>query len=233
MVKLRHLLKNEHRQVAVIAALAFATAVCVIMLAVRVLYANSTAYIRMLWNLFLAWLPMLAALAAYNLRKRDARRGWAMIVPCAFVWLLFFPNAPYMVTDMLHLQPRYGVPLWYDLLLLVSFAWTGTFLGLVSLYLMHTLVRRSAGVPAGWLFTFTVLAITGFGVYLGLFPRWNSWDLFLNPMSLLSDVWQRVRHPFADSRTIVFSMLFSLCITAMYFVLSAVMGFRSDGHDRS
>lgn len=231
MTKLARLLKHESRQVAVLASLAFATALCLLLFVARVLYADTLAHAGLVWNLFLAWLPMLAALIAYNLKKRDAAAAWALIMPCAFLWLLFFPNAPYLLTDILHLQWRDGVPLWYDLIMLVAFAWTGTFLGLVSLFLMHSLVRRTAGTAVGWLFTLAVLGLTGFGVYLGRFPRWNSWDLFTSPAALLADIWQWLRDPLAHPRTIVFSGLFSLCVTAMYLMLSAVVRLEPESRD--
>ena len=231
IAKLIRLLRNEHRQVAVVATLVFATAVCIAMLAARIVYSGSRAHLNMTWNLFLAWLPMLAALTVYNLKKRDRRPAWLLIAPCAFLWLIFFPNAPYMVTDLLHLRPLSNAPMWYDVLMLSAFAWTGIFLGLVSLYLMHTLVRRSAGTAAGWLFAFFVLALTGFGVYLGRFPRWNSWDLIFNADILLADIWTRMRDPLAHPRTLVFSGLFSLCVTAMYLMLSAMIHLRPETHE--
>jgi uncharacterized membrane protein len=185
----------------------------------------------MLWNLFLAWLPMLAALTVYNLKKRERRPAWLVIALYTFLWLLFFPNAPYMLTDLLHLQPWGAIPMWYDVLMLSAFAWTGIFLGLVSLYLMHTLVRQAAGVATGWLFAIVVLALTGFGVYLGRFPRWNSWDLLINPGILLADIWARVSNPLAHPRTVVFSGLFSLCVTAMYLILSALIHLRPEANE--
>jgi uncharacterized membrane protein len=171
---------------------------------------------------------MLSALAAYNLGRRRQRSLWLLIAPCLAFWLLFFPNAPYILTDILHLQPQVGVPLWYDLILLVTFAWTGAFLGLVSLYLMQSLVRRATGTRGSWVFTLAVLGLTGFGVYLGRFPRWNSWDLLTDPLSLLLDVATRLRHPLAHSRAFVFSALFSLCLAAMYFMLTAIIQLRPE-----
>jgi uncharacterized membrane protein len=232
MTKLAYLWTHESRQIAVVASLAFASVLCGIMLVVRAVYAGVLGYSGLAWNLFLAWLPMIAALTAYNLKKRDTRGVWALIVPCVFLWLLFFPNAPYILTDLLHLYARDGVPLWYDLILLIAFAWTGTFLGLVSLYLMHMLARRAAGEAVGWFFILAVLALTGFGVYLGRFPRWNSWDLFFNTSELFTDIWQHARHPLAHPRTIVFSGLFSLCVTAMYLMLAAIIRFSPEGYER-
>lgn len=215
-------------QAAVVASLAFATAVCLAQLAVRAVYARSAVHFGLVWNLFLAWLPMLSALAAYNLGQRGRWRDWLLVLPCLIFWLLFFPNAPYILTDILHLQPQGNVPLWYDLILLITFAWTGAFLGLISLYLMQSLVRRSAGAGIGWVFSLAALALSGFGVYLGRFPRWNSWDVLADPAGLLLDIAHRVRHPVANASIFVFSALFALCLAAMYFMLVAIIEFRQE-----
>src|SRR5262245_29384853 len=119
---------RHYRQIAVVASLLFATLVCLTLLAFRIARAYSFQHINLVWNLFLAWLPMLAALLAYNLAKRPTRVGALLVLACAFFWLLFLPNAPYLITDIMHLQPHPVVPLWYDILLLVAFAWTGCFL---------------------------------------------------------------------------------------------------------
>jgi uncharacterized membrane protein len=229
MSGLKTLLHHERRQAAVVASLAFATLLCALMLAARALYVGRVGpYFGLQWNLFLAWLPMLGALVAYNLGKRYGRRAWPLILPFLLGWLIFFPNAPYILTDFIHLGSRGGAPLWYDLLMVATYALTGLFLGLVSLYLMQSLVRRAFGAATSWFFTFGVLAVTGFGVYLGRFPRWNSWDVVTDPTALLLDVWTRLSNPLAHSKTFVFSMLFSLCLAAMYFVMVSVIHLRDE-----
>src|SRR5689334_19514309 len=127
-----------YRQLAVLAALGFATAICAVLFVLRVVYTHDIDHRGLIWNLFLAWLPMLSALVAYNLSAQRSHLSWFVIVPCALFWLLFFPNAPYLVTDLIHLQPQENVPFWYDLIMLNTFVWTGFFLGLVSLFLMQT-----------------------------------------------------------------------------------------------
>lgn len=228
MTRLKRLLHHERRQIAVLASLAFATALCTLMLIVRAIYDVRHTDFGLQWNLFLAWLPMLAALVAYNLGKRYGRRAWPLILPFLGLWLLFFPNAPYILTDFAHLRNVGLVPWWYDLILVTTYALTGVFLGLVSMYLMQSLMRRAFGVAMSWVFTLAVLALSGFGVYLGRFPRWNSWDLLTNPSELLAYVWKGLSNPFANSKTIVFSMLFSLCLAAMYFVFVSVIHLRDD-----
>lgn len=228
MSRLIRLLADDRRQLAVVASLVFASFVCLLLLLARALYAGYLSHYGLAWNLLLAWMPMMSALIVYNLSKTRRRAAWLLILPCLAFWLLFFPNAPYILTDILHLRQRPGVPLWYDLILLIAFAWTGTFLGLVSLYLMQGLVQRRAGARTGWLFTFGVLAAGGFGVYLGRFPRYNSWDALLNPATLAYDVLFHIRHPLANPRILVFSGLFSLCLTAMYLMLVAVIHLRPE-----
>lgn len=228
MLKLVRAFLRHHRQLLVLAALLLATGLCAAMLILRVAYTRSLDHASLAWNLFLAWLPLGVALAAYNLFKRDSWFSWLTVGACAVVWLLFFPNAPYMVTDIVHLWRGEGAPYWYDLILLVAFAWTSFMLGLVSLFLMQALVRRAAGPLVSWLFAFGVLGLSGFGVYLGRFLRWNSWDVFLSPRGLLRDIWQMVQHPFAHREAVVFSALFSVFCACAYLILAALTHLRHD-----
>jgi uncharacterized membrane protein len=222
MLKLLRAAIRHYRQIAVLGALVFASALCIALLGVRLAYTRNYYYIYFAWNLFLAWLPMLCALAAYNLYKRRSRLSWLMVAGCAFVWLLFFPNAPYLLTDIIHLTPRPDIPIWYDLILVLAFALSGALLGLVSLFLMQMLVHRAVGPVLGWLFALTVLGLSGFGIYLGRFQRWNSWDLFTIPTTLLADIANRLLHPLANWRTFVFSALFSLVFLSAYLTFTAL-----------
>lgn len=226
MLKLVRTFLRHHRQLLVLASLLLATGLCAALLALRVAYTHSLDHGSLAWNLCLAWLPMGVALTAYNLFKRDSWFSWLAVAACALIWLLFFPNAPYMVTDIVHLWRGEGVPYWYDLILLVAFAWTSFLLGLVSLFLMQALVRRAAGAPASWLFAVGVLGLSGFGVYLGRFLRWNSWDVFLSPKGVLLDIWQLVRHPLANREAVVFSALFSVFCVCAYLILVALTHLR-------
>jgi uncharacterized membrane protein len=110
----------------------------------------------------------------------------------------------------------------------VAFAWNGAFLGLVSLYLMQALVRRAKGAAASWVFVVGVLLLGSFGVYLGRFPRYNSWDVFTRPLSLFSDIWERISNPIAHSQMYVFSILLALLLLSMYLMMVAVVHFQRD-----
>jgi len=213
---------RRYRQLAVLASLAFASAICLAMLVARVVYSANLSFSFLAWNLFLAWLPLLCSLFAYNAYKRRSRLSWLVVAGCALAWLLFFPNAPYILTDLMHLRPRPDVPLWFDVLLVIAFAWTGLFLGLISLSLMQALVRRAAGTLASWGFALGVLSLSGFGIYIGRFLRWNSWDVFLSPGGLMADLLDAAQHPLLHARSLVFSGLFSLFLLSAYIMFVAL-----------
>jgi uncharacterized membrane protein len=227
MLNLPHTPFRHSRQLAVIAALVLATLVASGLLGLRLAYTHRGTYSWLLWNLFLAWLPLVSALFAYNLDSRS-RLKWIMAVGCALIWLLFFPNAPYLVTDLIHLKPKPEAPFWFDLILLVAFAWTGCLLGFVSLSLMQEVVRKAVGRVAGWLFAGVVLLLSSFGIYLGRFLRLNSWDAFSNPLRILADISAPVLHPRSHAQPLAFSLLFAVFFAAMYLTLTALTHFRHE-----
>jgi uncharacterized membrane protein len=212
-----------------LAALGLASAVSVGMFAARWAYTGAPTYRFLVWNLFLAWVPLVCA---FTVQRWAPRRGrsWASlpVAACAGVWLLFFPNAPYIATDLLHLRVSNNSLFWYDLILLLSFAWTGCFLGFVSLHAMQRWVERLFGGWSGWALLVLMAGVSGFGIYMGRFLRWNSWDLLLNPVDVLLDIWARFRHPFAHTRTFAFALAFSAFFMCAYLLLTAFAGLRHE-----
>lgn len=149
---------------------------------VRMWHTGSIAFKFMGWNLFLAGLPLVFAW-----QFERARRGVTAVI-WGGLWLLFLPNAPYIVTDFVHLKPNAGVPFWYDMLLLFTGALVGLLLGLVSLGVVHGRVARQFGGRAGWLLVLLACGLAGLGVAIGRYLDWNSWDVFVNPLALARDV---------------------------------------------
>ena len=167
-----------------IAALALSSLAGCALLASRAVLLGSLRHGFLVWNLFLAWLPLLFALMLEFRQRRESSRSW--ITPTlAVAWLVFFPNSSYILTDLVHLAPRSVPHFWPDLVLVLIFGLTGLILGFLSLYLMQRLVARRLGWIIGWLFVCSAAILNGFGVYAGRFMRWNSWDVLLNPMSLV------------------------------------------------
>ena len=195
-------------------ALGATSALSVCMVLLRAVLTGRLVFTFVLWNLFLAWVPLCCALLARHARGRLA------LVTLTATWLLFLPNAPYVLTDMMHFGVR-EVPYWYDLILLLTFAWTGTLAGFLSLYLMHTRVSERIGWPAGWLFALGALGLSAFGIFLGRFERWNSWDIVLDPSGLAIDIWHRVRHPLANIKTYEFTLLMGAFLVCAYITLVA------------
>lgn len=220
---------RHSRQLGVVASLVLSTFLCIGMLVLRVLHSHHSTYAWLWFNLFLAWLPLAFALVAYNVSWHHSRLSWLLVFACAVIWLAFFPNAPYLVTDIIHLQHRADAPFWFDLILFVAIAWTGCFLGLVSLFLMQEIVRRAAGWVFSWVFALAALVLSGFGIYLGRFLRWNSWDVFFAPSEILGSILEGLRHPAAHSQTFVFSMMFAAFFTTMYLMLVSLMHLRQEG----
>ena len=175
---------------------------------------GSMDYIFLLWNLFLAWLPLIMAYAVSSFASR--RRYVALtVLPAAALWLLFFPNAPYILTDLFHLRhPRPDVPLWFETLLINWFAWTGLLLGIVSLFLMHNVVRKAFGRIAGWIFVLIVGTLCSVGIYIGRFLRWNSWDVIFHPVARLGDILHYAANPSLQS--IMFIAVFSTLFIFIY-----------------
>jgi uncharacterized membrane protein len=130
--------------------------------------------------------------------------------------LIFFPNAPYIVTDFFHLTPRPSIPLWYDIMLITAFSWTGIFLALASLRTMQGLVKIYLGEIVGWIFVGVSLALSGLGIYLGRFERWNSWDLLVHPHRILADIAVRFYDPLSNIRFFSFTILFTAFLLVCY-----------------
>jgi len=202
------------RRLAVLAALGVLSALVVALVAFRVAYTRTADNAGLVWNLFLAWVPLGLALLLYDRHVR--RAGFATLAGLGLLWLLFFPNAPYIVTDFKHLAGSTGEKFWYDGILIATAATTGLLLGFVSLYLLQAIVRRGVGVRYAWLFVFAVLGLSSLGVYLGRVLRWNSWDVFVRPGSLASDLGHALVDPLAHPRPIGITFLFTSFLIGGY-----------------
>lgn len=183
---------------------------CAALFLIRVRLTGSTYFLFMLWNLFLAALPLVFAWFLTHTQR------FSRAIPLLAIWLLFFPNAPYVLTDLIHLRPQAGIPLWYDLLMLLAFALTSLWIGFHSLHLVHQWIAMHVSVSMGWLVVLGVMPLIGFGIYLGRVLRWNSWDIISNPFSLLRDIASLALHPFAHRDVWLFTFGFGLLLMFAY-----------------
>lgn len=206
-------------------ALMLASALGLALLAARALVTQRLDYLFLVWNLLLAWAPLCFVSVAALLYFW---RGWksAPFLGCAILWLLFLPNAPYIVTDFIHLRPRAPVPLWLDVFLVMSFASTGLMLGFISLNVMHRIAAHALGWKAGWAFTSAILALCGFGLYLGRFIRLNSWEPILNPVYLIGEVLDSIGHLAGDFKSQAFVLIAFGFLFGGYLLLYALTHFQ-------
>jgi len=155
------------------------------LLAIRIFTTESLFYGFLIWNLILAAAPMIISNWLAENPKACQNK---MFFVCTAIWLLFLPNAPYIITDFLHFKNSDGMPDWFDLLLLMSFSWSGIAFGFLSIAEMHHIWETRFGVKTGWMFIISCCLLSGFGVYIGRFLRYNSWDIVSNPLELLTDI---------------------------------------------
>jgi uncharacterized membrane protein len=206
-------------------ALTFASAVSVALVIARIVQTGKLGYTFLVWNLFLAWLPMIFALLACERYRRTSARDWHFLA-LAGAWLLFFPNAPYIFTDLIHLTSRFFPHFWVDLTLILLCALTGLVLGFVSLYLMQSVVEHILGRAASWLFIAAVAALSGFGIYVGRFMRLNSWDVLFKPWQVYHGIGTWVADPMANSTSLAFPVLFATFLFITYLMLYALTQLR-------
>lgn len=187
------------------------------LLAGRMYMTGTATFSFLIWNLFLAWMPLGFAAFA-NRVPFVSNRLWLGLLFAAG-WLLFFPNAPYILTDFFHLRPRGTVPYWFDLLLILSFAINGLLLGMTSLFEIHSWLNRHFKAAIGWATIGVALVAGGFGIYLGRYLRWNSWDILQHPGSLIDDVLRPLLHPFSNKETIAMTLGFAAFMGLCYLIL--------------
>ena len=198
-----------------------------IAIAMELLHAHLNIEVRydfLVRNLGLAWVPLIAAgLASAAAYQRLAR--WLVALPFSLVWLVFFPNTFYMLTDFQHLEwASVYLPYWFDVMLIVWFAWTGLLLGVASLFLMHELVARITRPWLGWLFAMAATLVGGFGVYLGRFVRWSSWDILHQPFSIFQDILEVFTDPLSNQPVVIFVVFYALLFLFVYVAVHLIGG---------
>ena len=165
---------------------------CLLLLA-RMVYTGRLTFAFLVWNLFLAFVPYFFS---SRMMQRPAWTASRWKFPVAFIaWVLFISNAFYMLTDLFHLFDSSAVPLWYDLLLIVSFAWNALVMGILSVRHMEKMVTAMWPRLPGWAFLYPVMVLNALGVYIGRYLRFNSWDIVSSPFALVADIVHILLHP--------------------------------------
>jgi len=206
--------------------LGLAASGCVLLFALRVLVSGRSSYLYLVWNLFLAIVPyVIAAVGAVLAARASEGRGRRLVAAAAaLLWLAFYPNAPYIFTDFIHVFNRtflrsapsewigLNALIWYDIIMNAAFAFAGHFMGLVSMWLVQDCVARAWGRFASRVLVGVAIVLAGFGIYLGRFSRLNSWDVIFSAGQVLDEVVEAL----ADPKAVMFSLAFSTFIFMTY-----------------
>lgn len=180
----------------------------VTLLTYRIFKSDGLSYIFLAWNLFLALIPWW--LSNYLKQKESLQLKH---LPLLGIWLLFIPNSPYILTDLFHLKPRPYLPLWFDLVLVLSFALIGMIVFLKSLKDMLTILKAYVSPMLFTLVTPVIFWLISFGLYLGRYLRFNSWDI-VHPFRVVKASFGIL----LEKDTIGFTLIFSVFMWFLYYI---------------
>ncbi len=201
------------------AAMAFS---CLLVL-FRVVHTHRLTFVFLIWNLLLAYLPwLMTSLAGSRLRMAGGKLVFYLLFGC---WLAFIPNSFYILTDLYHLGDSYNdflVPDWFDLVMILSFAWNGLLLGILSVRQMEKLMRARFQKMPALLFLIPIMWLNALGVYVGRYMRYNSWDLLTDPFALIRGIAGILIHPFSDRYAWGMITCFSILLTLIYLTLKKI-----------
>lgn len=202
------------KQFNVLAIITLSVIFSVFLLMIRMKLNHSFFYLLLIWNLFLAIIPY--AITFYL--KTKQRLNKTSLAFCLFLWLAFLPNAPYIITDFLHLRFGNHQLLWLDILMLSAFSFNGMFFFILSVSDMKNLGNLYFGAKITKSVIVSIFPLTAFGVYLGRFLRYNSWEIIQNPIQLFSDIINIILSPNMHSQVWIFTMIFSIFLGLMYWI---------------
>lgn len=186
----------------------------------RITYTGKHTYLSLIWNLFLAWLPYMVSTW---LQKRDfVYTNPLKFVMVAFVWLLFIPNSFYIMTDLFHLGEHNNVPNWFDLALIISFAWDGLLLGILSVRQMEKMMQQFLPGIRELFFIYPIMWLNALGIYIGRYPRFNSWDIVTNPIGLTTYILRMLWHPIQFKYAWGMVACFSIFMTLVYLTIKRI-----------
>jgi len=202
-------------------SLALLSALCCLLLIIRAVQTEQIRGLFLLWNLFLAWIPLFFALLARRLSSstRVIRSKPLFILVNLGLWLLFFPNSPYLITDLIHLGEKERHILWFDTVGFFIAALAGICTGLYSLKVIHQVLNQFINNVLAWIVISVSIVLSGFGLYLGRFARFNSWDLFTHPFYLFRKSFQELQNPLALQTTLVFTLVVAVLYISLLILI--------------
>lgn len=212
MEAIKTLILNRFR---ILSILTISIALSIVLLMIRMKLHQSFYLLFLVWNLFLAIIPFAITTTLISQSKPHKIKLFLSFG----VWLLFLPNAPYIVTDLLHLNNSQQHLMWLDVLVIVSFAFNGLILFMLSLSDMEKLLKLYLNPKLVFPLMLSIFGLTAFGIYLGRFLRFNSWELVHNPITFFSDSLQLIIQP--NIEACIFTLTFGSFLAITYWLLKA------------
>ena len=216
MDTLKSILQNRYK---IISLLSASMVLSIILLMIRIKLTHSFFYLFLVWNLFLAIIPY--AISVYLINKEKLSKIKLLI--WFSIWLLFLPNAPYIITDLLHLRLSDKHFMWLDVLVVTSFAYNGLIIFFLSVLDMETVLKKYLKPKKLFYFIVFVVFLTGFGMYLGRFLRYNSWEIIQNPFNLFSDVFDIILNPNQHIEAWIFTLTLGAFLSIGFWMFKAVL----------
>lgn len=183
----------------------------------RMAATGAITYLSLVWNLFLAFIPF--AISEWVVARPALLKTKWKLLPLLLTWLLFIPNSFYIITDLFHLDEFDATPKWFDLLILFSFAWNGLLLGILSVRRVELLLSAISKQRLSVFFVFAFMWLNAFGIYLGRYLRYNSWDIIAQPISLFSDILYIMIHPLQHRMEWGMVATWSVFMTLLYITI--------------
>ncbi|MBA3647029.1 MAG: DUF1361 domain-containing protein [Chitinophagales bacterium] len=210
---------QEHYQITVLLIISSLYSIALELL--RIYLSGHKNYFYFIWNLFLAWVPYLISMylpiTYYKLKIKII--AYFLLV----IWFLFWPNSPYIITDLLHLNAKQNIPLWFDLCLILSFAWTGLMLGFTSLIEIQNLIRKRFNRVIAWTFSIVTILTGSLGIYIGRYVRLNTWDVVANPMRVYFDIAKNFNTHMMRTETLGMVILYGIFLLIGYLTIKIII----------
>ncbi len=191
--------------------------VSICLFAAGALANHSLQFDYLLWNLFLAWLPLLLMLALLRTLRTQLWTRWLPFI-LTVLWLFLLPNSFYMISDFVHIQDAMRHNVLYDVVMFTAFIFDAALLGFSSLYLVHSELRKRLSLRISSITVGLILFVCSFAIYLGRDLRWNSWDVLFNPAGILFDVSDHLFHPFQHTEMFSTTLSFFILLGSLYIV---------------
>ena len=195
----------------------------ILLIGIRSIYAGNFDYLFLAWNIFLAWVPF--AISALFKTILQEKKWKQVLLFCS--WFIFFPNALYIVTDLIHLDLDSNIPKWFDAVLIFSSSIIGLIMAFISVFRVENYLANIFGRKKVDKIMPAILFFGSFGVYLGRFLRWNSWDIIRNPLGLLSTIARQFIFPLTHIRTWGITGILSVLFYLIYLSIKKLPGYLS------